>query len=103
MADRQQLAQMLRGHDWYYAMSDDSRYYHAGRQTRDEIHILITRLQCPFSLSDLRGWALEFTTERFDPPGDNGYCHSKQGNAYIHHSALISPEQCERISAWLEG
>jgi len=30
MEELQQLEQMLRTHDWYYMMSEDSRYYRRG-------------------------------------------------------------------------
>ena len=32
MEDLQQLEQMLRTHDWYYMMSEDSRYYNRGSE-----------------------------------------------------------------------
>lgn len=35
----------LRSHDWYYMMSDDSRYYHSGQSERSEISRLAKQLK----------------------------------------------------------
>ena len=36
-AARAELVQLLRGHDWYYDRSDDSRVYREGAQARARI------------------------------------------------------------------
>lgn len=38
MEDLQQLEQMLRTHDWYYYMSDDSRAYRQGSEEAKAIN-----------------------------------------------------------------
>ena len=38
MDDLQQLEQMLRTHDWYYMMSEDSRYYRRGADESQAIN-----------------------------------------------------------------
>jgi hypothetical protein len=38
MEDLQQLEQMLRTHDWYYMMSEDSRYYRRGSEQSKAIN-----------------------------------------------------------------
>jgi len=41
----QQLEDLLRVHDWYYAMSDDNNYYKRGRKQFEEICKLMNELQ----------------------------------------------------------
>lgn len=38
------LEEMLKHHDWYYAYSDDRRYYERGMAERDQICAEIERL-----------------------------------------------------------
>lgn len=38
---REELIAALKAHDWYYDRSDDSRYYHAGRESAANIAHLI--------------------------------------------------------------
>jgi len=35
----------LKSHDWYYMMSDDSRYYYAGRESEAEIRKKLAELK----------------------------------------------------------
>ena len=41
----QQLEDLLKVHDWYYAMSDDNSYYKRGRKQFEEICKLMNELQ----------------------------------------------------------
>ena len=41
----QQLEDLLKVHDWYYAMSDDNRYYKRGRKQFEEICKLMNELK----------------------------------------------------------
>ena len=40
-----QLEDLLKVHDWYYAMSDDNRYYKRGRKQFEEITKLMFELK----------------------------------------------------------
>jgi len=40
----QELENLLKNHDWYYAWSDDNRVYRAGRDMQDQINSLINQL-----------------------------------------------------------
>ena len=39
-----QLEELLKNHDWYYAMSDDHRYYTAGRDQSEKIQQVMEKL-----------------------------------------------------------
>ncbi len=39
-----ELEELLKHHDWYYAMSDDHRYYTAGRKSFEKIWKLMDEL-----------------------------------------------------------
>ncbi len=39
-----QLEELLKNHDWYYNMSDDHRYYTAGRRESEEIQQTMEKL-----------------------------------------------------------
>ena len=39
-----QLEELLKQHDWYYAMSDDHRYYTAGREQSEKIQQTMEKL-----------------------------------------------------------
>lgn len=39
-----QLEELLKNHDWYYNMSDDHRYYTAGRKESQKIQQTIEKL-----------------------------------------------------------
>jgi hypothetical protein len=39
-----ELERQLKGHDWYYQRSDDSRYYRKGQDQRDSIVALGRKL-----------------------------------------------------------
>ncbi len=39
-----QLEELLKNHDWYYAMSDDNRYYTSGREESKVIQQTIEKL-----------------------------------------------------------
>ena len=41
----QQLEDLLKVHDWYYAMSDDNNHYKRGRKQFEEICKLMNELQ----------------------------------------------------------
>jgi len=41
----QQLEDLLKVHDWYYAMSDDNNYYKRGRKQFEEIWKLMNELE----------------------------------------------------------
>jgi len=40
-----ELEALLVSHDWYYAMSDDNRYYKRGRQQYEQIWKLMNELK----------------------------------------------------------
>ena len=40
----QELENLLKNHDWYYAWSDDNRVYRAGKDMQDQINSLINQL-----------------------------------------------------------
>lgn len=44
MEDLQQLEQLLKAHDWYYARSEDMRAYRRGSKQIQNIHIIIREL-----------------------------------------------------------
>ena len=39
-----ELEELLKNHDWYYLYSDDNRVYIKGRDERDRIDELVTKL-----------------------------------------------------------
>ena len=41
----QQLEDLLKHHDWYYAMSDDNYYYKKGRKSYEQIWKLMDELK----------------------------------------------------------
>ena len=41
----QQLEDLLKHHDWYYAMSDDNYYYKQGRKSYEKIWKLMDELK----------------------------------------------------------
>lgn len=69
---RADFAMKLKGHDWYYAYSDDHRFYSAGRISQNKLLTMHKELECPYSLKTLQIWAHKMILENFveEKPGE---------------------------------
>ena len=62
---RLDFSKKIQKHDWFYAYSDDNRWFTAGQLERKEINHLQAVLGCPFSLDKLFKWANRMIIEEF--------------------------------------
>ena len=69
---RAEFGRRLKGHDWFYAYSDDHRYYTAGRRSETQLREIHKGFECPYSLATLRLWAHNMILENFieESPGE---------------------------------
>ena len=69
---RLDFSKKIQKHDWFYAYSDDNRWFTAGQLERKEINHLQAVLGCPFSLDKLFKWANRMIIEEFleEVPGE---------------------------------
>ena len=100
--DRQILSAHLRGHDWWYMMSDDHRYYRAGEMSLSGLRDKIRRLDCPWTLGELRAWALGMTSDLYGPEVD-GFCPRLDRRGSARASQLIPRILADEINHWMEG
>jgi hypothetical protein len=102
---RKDFADALRRHDWYYAYSDDHRYWTRGRDQAAALNTSHSALECPFDMATLRKWAHDMVVDHFaeEEPG-NWY---RQPRLYkcvapTPRSDLITNEEHNNISRWME-
>ena len=69
--NREEFGKALKGHDWYYAYSDDSRSYRNGMSQASKLREAHAKLDCPFDMSSLKKWAHNMIVEQFaeETPG----------------------------------
>ena len=72
MTTRKEFEKKLRNHDWFYAYSDDHRYWTAGRDAESRLLDQHRELSCPYPLITLRKWAHNMILEQFaeEEPGE---------------------------------
>ena len=99
---RQQFADHLQSHDWWFGMSDDYRYWSAGRASYDGLKDKHRRLAPPWTLGELRAWALGLTLDKYGPEED-GRCQCLDGRGVsMARSELITPAEADEITRWME-
>jgi hypothetical protein len=101
---RQRFADHLESHDWWYGMSDDHRYWSAGSASFAGLSETHRRLAPPWTLAELRSWALGMVSDLFGPE-ERGQCTRIDGTGrrYSPASELISRDTADQISRWMEG
>lgn len=103
MTTRKQLKAHLEGHDWWYMMSDDNRYYQSGNASLWELKKKIRDTSSPWPLGQLRSWSLRMVRSRYDAPQADGWAYPLQSNgAPVMADQLIDDETDARIQAWLD-
>ena len=100
------LMQMLKGHDWYYAYSDDHRYWTAGRKSEADIRARLSKTDCPYTLKELRMAVQNMIVERFseETPGE-WYPNPRKysSTAPVSRSDLIHEADQVQILGWIES
>ena len=101
---REQFADHLQSHDWWFGMSDDYRYWSAGRASYDGLCEAHRRLAPPWTMAELRGWALGMVDDLFGPVESGGHRRRSDGTGRIYADAadLISRETADQITRWME-
>jgi hypothetical protein len=103
MTTRKELKTHLEGHDWWYGMSDDHRYYRRGADSLAGLRQKIREIVPPWTLGELRSWSLRMVTSRYDAPQADGWAYPLQGNgAPVKADQLIDDETDAQIQAWLD-
>jgi len=101
---RADFAMKLKGHDWYYAYSDDHRSYSSGRIAERTLLNLHKQLECPYSLVTLRIWAHKMILENFveEQPGE-WYPNPRkyQSTAPTKREGLITQAYHDEITQWM--
>lgn len=85
---RQDFADALRKHDWWYMMADDQRVYERGQSAEGSMRSLIVSMGCPYDYWTLRQWVSNMVPE-------NMYWHN-----VFSSDSLITLEQHHEISDW---
>ena len=102
---RQDFADALRRHDWYYAYSDDHRYWTRGRDQAAALRTSHTALECPFDMATLRKWAHNMIVDRFaeDSP-DEWYPSPRKYKctAPSRRADLMTHAEWTDVSQWME-
>lgn len=95
----------LQNHDWYYAYSDDHRYWTAGRNQRQELNALHKSLECPYDFADLSKWAHNMILEQFAEEGPDAWYRQPrqyQSVAPCKRSELLTENEWNDIQSWFE-
>ena len=102
---RKEFADALRRHDWYYAYSDDHRYWTRGRDQAAALNASHSALECPFDMATLRKWAHDMIIDRFaeETPGQ-WYPNPRKykSTAPTSRDGLITHEEYSEVSQWME-
>jgi hypothetical protein len=99
-----EFAKNLRAHDWYFAYSDDHRYWLSGTNEAKVLRDQRLILNCPYDMDTLRKWAYKMIVELFseEAPGE----WYKQPRIYEHvlpttREDLLTQAKYDEISEWL--
>lgn len=104
MSERLEFARALNAHDWYYAYSDDHRYWTRGSTERRNLTAMHKQLDCPFGMGELKAWAFNMIVEQFEEDADgNWYRQPKKYTsvAPTPRSELIIEARWNEIQDWL--
>lgn len=97
--------EQLKSHDWYYHYSDDHRYWSAGEKEREEINTTYYRLECPFTLGELKMWSFDMVVGDYTEvePG-KWFKLPKEYDctAPAKREDLITSERYDEIDCWLQ-
>ena len=105
MKDSLTLMEMLRGHDWYYAYSDDHSVWKAGRAKESKIKGLISDYSCPYSMRQLRMAVQNMVVEDFAEESPEEWY--RQPRKYMSVAPVARGDLMHRadqvqILAWIE-
>ena len=96
----------LRSHDWYYAYSDDHRYWDRGRRQRMELDAMHKNLRCPYDFGTLSKWAHDMIVEQFaeESPGE-WYRQPRKYKcvAPCDRKDLITEQEWSDIQSWFDN
>ena len=94
----------LRGHDWYYAYSDDNSYWSRGVSQARSLNIMHNKLSCPYSMGKLQSWVFKMTKDTFseDKPGEWYRKPREKYAAPTQEKDLLSREEYNDISDWFK-
>ena len=104
-ANRTIFGAKLRNHDWYYAYSDDHRYWSAGRKQRQELNAMHENLSCPYDFNVLSKWAHDMIVENFaeEEPGSwYRQPHKYSSAAPCKREDLVTQKEWDDIQSWFE-
>lgn len=106
MTTRKEFEKNLRGHDWYYAYSDDHRYWTAGHQQVQVLHEQHKTLACPYDLSTLRRWVHNMIIDQFAEEAPGEWYRQPRKYKSIAPTArgeLMTQAEHDLISDWFHG
>ena len=105
-SSRKDFLEKLKAHDWYYAYSDDHRYWTAGSKQRKELLALHEALSCPYSLDILCKWAHKMVVEEFAEESPNEWYRQPRiykSIAPARLEDLITQNKWNEIQGWLSS
>jgi len=101
---REKFGLALKGHDWYYAYSDDSRVWRNGQSQSDMLNKRHKELDCPYNMTTLRKWSHNLIVEQFveEIPGE-WYRHPRKYKsiAPCKREDLITQELHDQVTQWM--
>tara|TARA_B100000287_G_C20263679_1_gene635068 strand:+ start:56 stop:382 length:327 start_codon:yes stop_codon:yes gene_type:complete len=94
----------LKGHDWYYAYSDDHSYWSRGVSQARSLNIMHNSLNCPYSMSKLQSWVFNMTKDTFaeEEPGKWYRIPREKYAASVQERELLTAEEYSEISEWFK-
>lgn len=97
----------LRGHDWYFAYSDDYGVWRRGEKQLQGLRDLHERVGCPYDLSELRNWVSDNTVDLFVEKSPGEWYRETMLHfgsvAPTQRRDLLSRERHDEISAWFNS
>jgi len=102
--NREEFGKALKGHDWYYAYSDDHRVWQRGKQRSSALRSQHAQLECPFDMHMLRKWAHSMIVDQFaeEEPGEWYRQPRKYKSvAPCTRANLITQKEYDEVTLWM--
>jgi hypothetical protein len=100
------LYNQLHWHDWYYEYSDDHRVWKKGQIQHDHLRNLVTSLNCPYSMGDLRMAVQEMVVDLFEEEEPGHWYrqpHTYKNVAPVKRTQLLLRADQVQVLAWIEN
>ena len=101
---RSDFAKKLKGHDWYYAYSDDHSVWRRGNAASQKLRAQHKELDCPFDMGLLLKWSHKMILEQFAEEEPGAWYRQPRKYKCVAPSKreeLIMQAEYDEITAWL--